>query len=68
VRDKGLEGIVDANMERWFTSGFRERSPSAMEKMREMFLATKVDGYVGCGEASATWTTGRCSRRSTCGR
>ena len=30
---------------------FRERSQSAMEKMREMFLATKVDGYVGCGEA-----------------
>jgi len=51
VRDKGLESIVDANMERWFTSAFRERSPSAMEKMREMFLATKVDGYVGCGEA-----------------
>ncbi len=51
VRDKGLEGIVDANMERWFTAGFRERSPSAMEKMRGMFLATKVDGYVGCGEA-----------------
>jgi 3-oxoadipate enol-lactonase len=50
VRDKGLEGIVDANMERWFTAGFRERSQSAMEKMREMFLATKVDGYVGCGD------------------
>jgi 3-oxoadipate enol-lactonase len=51
VREKGLEGIVDANMERWFTPGFRERSQSAMEKMRAMFLATKVDGYVGCGEA-----------------
>jgi 3-oxoadipate enol-lactonase len=22
-----------------------------MEKMRKMFVATKVDGYVGCGEA-----------------
>jgi 3-oxoadipate enol-lactonase len=51
VREKGLAGIVDANMERWFTSGFRERAPGAMAKMREMFLATKVDGYVGCGEA-----------------
>jgi 3-oxoadipate enol-lactonase len=51
VRDKGLEGIVDANMERWFTSGFRERAPQAMAKMRQMFLGTKVDGYVGCGEA-----------------
>ena len=51
VREKGLEGIVDANMERWFTKDFRERSPQAMAKMRDMFLATKVDGYVGCGEA-----------------
>ena len=51
VRDKGLEGIVDANMERWFTKAFRERSPDAMAKMRDMFLATKVEGYVGCGEA-----------------
>ena len=51
VRDKGLEGIVDANMERWFTKNFRDSSPAAMAKMREMFLATKVDGYVGCGEA-----------------
>jgi 3-oxoadipate enol-lactonase len=51
VREKGLESIVDANMERWFTKGFRERNPQAMEKMREMFLATKIDGYCGCGEA-----------------
>jgi len=51
VREKGLAAIVDANMERWFTSGFRQRSPQAMAKMREMFVATKLDGYVGCGEA-----------------
>jgi 3-oxoadipate enol-lactonase len=51
VREKGLEGIVDANMERWFTAGFRQRTPAAIAGMRDMFLATKVDGYVGCGEA-----------------
>jgi 3-oxoadipate enol-lactonase len=51
VRDKGLAAIVDANMERWFTADFRERSPRAIAKMREMFLATKADGYIGCGEA-----------------
>ena len=51
VREKGLQAIVDANMERWFTKGFRERAPQAMAKMREMFLATQVDGYCGCGEA-----------------
>jgi 3-oxoadipate enol-lactonase len=51
VRDKGLAAIVDANMERWFTEGFRERAPAAMAKMRKMFLATNIEGYVGCGEA-----------------
>jgi 3-oxoadipate enol-lactonase len=51
VRENGLAAIVDANMERWFTKGFRERAAGAMAKMREMFLATKVEGYVGCGEA-----------------
>jgi 3-oxoadipate enol-lactonase len=51
VREKGLEGIVDANMERWFTKDFREHAPVAMAKMREMFLATKLEGYIGCGEA-----------------
>jgi len=51
VRDKGLAAIVDANMERWFTEDFRERSPQALARMREMFLATKADGYIGCGEA-----------------
>ena len=38
-------------MERWFTEDFRERSPQAIARMREMFLATKADGYIGCGEA-----------------
>jgi 3-oxoadipate enol-lactonase len=51
VRDKGLEGIVDANMERWFTKDFRARSPQTMERMKTMFVATNVEGYIGCGEA-----------------
>jgi 3-oxoadipate enol-lactonase len=50
VREKGLAAIVDVNMERWFTKEFRERNPQAIAKMREMFLATKLDGYIGCGE------------------
>ena len=51
VREKGLAAIVDVNMERWFTKEFRARNPQAIAKMREMFLATKLDGYIGCGEA-----------------
>ena len=51
VREKGLGALVDANMERWFTKDFRERNPQAMTRMREMFLATKPEGYLGCCEA-----------------
>ena len=51
VREKGLAAIVDANLERWFTAGFRERSPQAVARIREMFLATHPEGYVGCGHA-----------------
>jgi len=51
VREKGLAGIVNSNMERWFTKAFRERAPQAMDKMRDMFVATKLEGYIGCGEA-----------------
>ena len=51
VREKGLAGMVDANMERWFTKSFRERAPRAIAKMRDMFVATNPEGYIGCGEA-----------------
>jgi len=51
VREKGLAAIVDTNMERWFTKEFRERAPQTIAKMREMFVATKVEGFIACGEA-----------------
>ena len=51
VRDKGLPGMVDSNMERWFTKAFRERSPQALARIREMFLATKLEGYLACAAA-----------------
>jgi 3-oxoadipate enol-lactonase len=50
VREKGLAAMVDTNMERWFTKEFRDRNPQAMALMREMFLSTKPEGYLGCGE------------------
>jgi 3-oxoadipate enol-lactonase len=54
VQDKGLEPMVDANMQRWFTQGFRERAPEAMARMTSMFLATDKAGYTACCEAIAT--------------
>jgi 3-oxoadipate enol-lactonase len=39
------------NMERWFTQRFRERAPQTIARMTEMFVASNLDGYIGCVEA-----------------
>ncbi len=51
MQEKGLAPLVDPNMERWFTKGFRERAPQAIAKMKENFLATNPAGYIACCEA-----------------
>src|SRR5260370_21448552 len=51
VREKGIPAFAPANMERWFTKGFRERSPDAVAWLQGMFAATPLEGYIACGEA-----------------
>jgi 3-oxoadipate enol-lactonase len=51
VSEKGLAHIVNANMERWFTKGFRDSHPEVIARFTEMFLATNLDGYIACGQA-----------------
>jgi len=51
VKEKGLAAILQGTLERWFTAGFREREPGKVKEIADMFLATKVEGYIGCGEA-----------------
>jgi 3-oxoadipate enol-lactonase len=51
VREKGIAAFAGPNMERWFTKEFRERAPQAVARVREMFAATPLEGYIGCGEA-----------------
>ena len=48
VRQKGLASFVGMNMERWFTKGFRDQSAAKVAEFTEMFVATDVEGYVGC--------------------
>jgi len=43
-----LSDMVVANMERWFTKGFRERAPQAIERMSKMFVTTDRGGYSAC--------------------
>ena len=49
IREGGLEAVVDATMERWFTKAFLQ-SPE-LEHWRNLMLATPVGGYIGCAEA-----------------
>jgi 3-oxoadipate enol-lactonase len=51
VREQGVAALAGPNMERWFTKSFRERSPETIARMIAMFVATPLEGYVGCGEA-----------------
>ena len=51
IREKGLAATVEGTMERWFTKDFREREPRKVQSVTEMFLATKPEGYIACGEA-----------------
>jgi 3-oxoadipate enol-lactonase len=51
VREKGVPAFAAANMERWFTKGFRERDPQTIARISEMFSATPLEGYLACGAA-----------------
>jgi 3-oxoadipate enol-lactonase len=51
VRENGLEKLVDPNMERWFTAGFRQKSPETIARMKALFLTSDVEGYIACCEA-----------------
>lgn len=49
VRARGLDGLTDSTMERWFGKAFRE-SPE-VHLWRNMFARQPVEGYVGCASA-----------------
>ena len=48
VRAEGLDAIVDAVLERWFTPGFGD-----VGRYRAMFLSTDREGYARCCDALA---------------
>jgi len=51
VKEKGLNAVVGGTLERWFTKDFRDREPAKVKSIADMFLATKPEGYIACGEA-----------------
>jgi 3-oxoadipate enol-lactonase len=51
AREKGLDALVDETLERWFTPTFLGQNPPEVEPIRQQFLATPMNGYIGCSEA-----------------
>ncbi len=51
VRAEGVEAIADAVLDRFFTDGFRERSPETVARVRKTLVGTPREGYAGCCEA-----------------
>ncbi len=50
----GLEAVVEATLKRWFTDPFLETDPAAVEQVRQMILATPLDGYLHCRQTLKT--------------
>ena len=51
VRERGVDAIADAVVERWFTPAFRESRPNVVEWAGKMLRDTPAEGYAGCCEA-----------------
>ena len=47
VRRDGMAALVDGVIGRWFSPGFRERAPEAVDGIRRKLLATSPEGYAG---------------------
>ena len=48
---QGMSPLAQPTLERWFTESFRTSHAAAVERIRELILATPVAGYVGCSRA-----------------
>jgi 3-oxoadipate enol-lactonase len=51
LRDKGVGALLQETMERWFTPSFLILNSPMLSIIRKQFLATSLEGYIGCVEA-----------------
>ena len=51
VRRKGMESQLETTMERWFTPSFLSLNLPMLTLIKEEFLATPAEGYIGCAGA-----------------
>jgi 3-oxoadipate enol-lactonase len=48
---QGMEPLVEATINRWFTKPFQERRPDIVDRVRAMIRSTPPAGYAGCCHA-----------------
>ena len=53
IRADGIEPLVEASLERWFTRELAERRPEVVERARRALRGVKPEGYAGCCDAIA---------------
>lgn len=58
AREKGMEGVVEPTIERWFTPETRAKNPPVLDKVRDMIRTTTPMGHEGCCEALKTLAFG----------
>lgn len=58
AREKGMEGVVEPTIERWFTPETRAKNPPVLDRVRQMIRTTTPVGHEGCCEALKTLAFG----------
>lgn len=53
ARTKGMEGLVEPTLARWFTDAYRPAHPDVMAKIGKVIRNTPAVGYAGCCAAIA---------------
>ncbi|MDH3376088.1 MAG: alpha/beta fold hydrolase [Gammaproteobacteria bacterium] len=51
AQERGMEGLVEPTIERWFTPTTIAAEPASLEHIREMIRGTDPVGHAGCCEA-----------------
>jgi 3-oxoadipate enol-lactonase len=58
AKEKGMEGLVQPTIERWFTPETVKANPPVLDKVRTMIRTTTPVGHAGCCEALKTLAFG----------
>lgn len=48
INKQGMQAIVDATMEKWFTESYHQTHPSRVAEIKKIFLANRTEGYTAC--------------------